>query len=286
MQMFLCDTVNLTKCKVNHLVNYDGSGQGYSCLFSNKVTLTNCSVEHIQTHFGGNIQTGGHTAIGYIPLFSNQLTYTNCTASKITGCSDDAHGMSIFLNWDATVDNFTATEITDGVTQANKGAKATGLEVYGSGVTVSNSTVQNIKAINPQDKQSTGFSAWGETIKFENCTAEEVVVCNAQGNSDLALGNGTGFGWAPDPREIFCNVTAQDVQYLDCTATKCDVGFDTWNHVNSTWTKPTCHQCNVNILVQTTPPDNTRTLIGTPESECNPPIVVTLTNQASGNTYP
>jgi hypothetical protein len=286
IQMLMCSTVQATECRVHNLVNYDGSGQGYSCMFCSNVTVSGCSAENIQTHFNGNIQAAGHTAIGYLPMFSGNLTYEGCSASKITGCSDDAHGMSLFQSWGVTVENFTATEITDGVTPSNTGAKATGLEVTSSLVTVSNSTVRKIRAIHPQDRQSAGFSTCGAAVTFENCTAEDVVVCNGRGESDPGLGNGTGFGWAPDPRAIFRNGLSLDVQYVSCTARRCQVGFDTWNHVNSTWTNPSFDQCGTNILVQTTPPNNTRALAGNPESECNPPIVVTVTNQATGNIYP
>jgi hypothetical protein len=137
------------------------------------------------------------------------------------------------------------------------------------------------KAINPQDLQSTGFSAWGLVIKFERCGANNVSVQDTVGGGS----RGMGFAWAPDPRTKppFSKYGAYDVTYIDCNATNCDVGFDTWYHVNSTWTRPTFTNCTTNILVE---PGATRKLSGDPCSECNPPISTVITNFASGNTYP
>lgn len=94
---------------------------------------------------------------------------------------------------------------------------------------------------------------------------------------------GTGFGWAPDPRSQFCYTGAYFVTYTDCQAANCDVAFDTWNHVGSTWTRPVYTNCPTGFLVQ---PGATRTLTANACSECDPPISVTLTNFAGLNTYP
>jgi hypothetical protein len=281
----ILNTLNgtVSGCRVSNLVNYDGSVMGYSYIKSLDIATANCGSANFQSHFSSNIQTLGHTVLGFVPIFCINLTYANCTATNMIGCCDDCHGMSVFLDALVTVDNFTADTVIDGVARSNSGAKATGLEVYGAEVLISNCSVENIKAINPQDKQGTGFSAWGIGITFINCRANNVVVCDENGNQSPALGYGTGFGWAPDPRIPFRNVGAYQVQYSACSASNCQVGFDTWFHVNSTWTQVSFTNCDINILVE---PGASRILSGNPCSECNPPITASITNIASGNTYP
>jgi len=278
--IFLLSTIQATVngCSTSGLVNNDGAVQGFSYIKCINVTTTGCTAESLQSHFNGNVLTSGHTVLGFCPIFCLDLSYINCSASGLTGCCDDCHGMSVFLDAQVTVSGFRADHILDGVSPSNSGAKATGLEVYGVGVTVTDSAVSYVKAINPQDKQATGFSAWGLSIQFERCQASNVTVQDDFGGGS----HGTGFGWAPDPRPYF-NLGAYAVTYTDCSADHCDVGFDTWYHVNSTWTRPVNTNCTTGILVE---PGGTRTLSGNPCSECSPPISVTLTNVESGNTYP
>lgn len=270
-------------CEVRHLVNYDGSVQGYSYLCCTDIATLNCNAEYFQSLFGGNIRTGGHTVLGFIPIFCADLIYDQCSASYMTGCSDDCHGMSVFLDMGVKVNHFTASHITDGVVASHTGAKATGLEVYGVAVSVSHCTVDYIKAINPQDKQSTGFSAWGLGISFDDCKASNVVVCDEYGNLNAELGYGTGFGWAPDPRVPFRQIGAVWVSYKNCHAEQCQVGFDTWFHIDSNWQDIHHQACDIALLVQ---PGQSRVISGNPASECNPPIQISLKNIASGNTYP
>ena len=273
----------ISGCQVRHLINYDGSVQGYSYLCCTDVNTFNCNAGHFQSLFGGNIRTGGHTVLGFIPIFCADLVYDQCSASYMTGCSDDCHGMSVFLDVGVKVSHFTARHITDGVTPAHTGAKATGLEVYGVAVSVSHCTVDQIKAINPQDKQSTGFSAWGLGISFDDCKASNVVVCDEYGNLNAELGYGTGFGWAPDPRIPFRLIGAVWTSYKNCYAEYCQVGFDTWFHIDSSWLDIKHRCCDIAVLVQ---PGQSRVLSGNPASECNPPIQIAIKNIASGNTYP
>ncbi len=279
--IFLVSTIQATvsNCSTIGLVNNDGAVQGFSYIKCINVTTTGCTAQSLQTHFNGNVLTTGHTVLGFCPIFCWGLSYVDCSASGLTGCCDDCHGMSVFLDGKVSVSGFHADHVVDGVSPSNSGAKATGLEVYGVDVTVMDSNVSYINAINPQDKQSTGFSAWGLNIQFERCAASYVSV-----QDDFGVGaRGTGFAWAPDPRSLFCYIGAVDVTYTSCSADHCDVGFDTWYHVNSTWTNPVHTNCTTGFLVE---PGATRTLSGDPCSECNPPISVTLTNFESGNTYP
>lgn len=269
-------------CQVSNLTNHDGSAQGYSYILCYELATANCSADTLVTHFGGNILTTGHTSIGFVPIFCVGLIFEACSANNITGCCDDAHGMSIFLDVLVVVDSFTATNVTDGVTPTNTGAKATGLEVYGALVEVANCTVSNIKAIVPQDLQSAGFSAWGAGINFQSCSATNVTVAGPDGKPDTTYGNGVGYGWAPDPRCMF-NAPAVNVSYQNCSATDCQVGFDSWYHIDSIWQDVSYPGCTTGILEGY---GGQRTISGNQCSECNPPFAVILTNIASGNTFP
>lgn len=270
-------------CQVIGLTNRDGSAQGYSYILSEGIITSKCSADTLTTQFGGNIETLGHTSIGFVPIFCAGLRFNSCSASNITGCCDDAHGMSVFLDLMVGVDGFTASNVVDGPAPYNTGAKATGLEVYGVLIQITNCSVSNIRAIVPQDRQSAGFSAWGATIEFLSCSATDVVVTDANGKPDTSFGYGVGYGWAPDPRSYFCSVGAYDVEYDQCTATTCQVGFDSWFHVNSTWEAVSYPGCDIGILQE---PGGSRTISANACSECNPPITVTLQNIASGNTFP
>jgi Right handed beta helix region len=283
VQILRTSNGTISGCQVRNLINDDGSVQGYSYIGSSAITTSHSSAANFQSHFAGNIQTPGHTVLGFIPIFCADLKYEHCSADTMIGCCDDCHGMSVFLDASVTVTNFIARNVTDGVTPSNSGAKATGLEVYGASVQIEDCSVENIKAINPQDKQSTGFSAWGAAIKFSNCKATGVIVCDENGKQNADLGYGTGFGWASDPRTWFRYVGAYNIEYVGCGASDCQVGFDTWYHVNSTWTDISCTNCGIDILVE---PGASRTLSCNPCSECNPPITAVIRNIASGNRYP
>jgi hypothetical protein len=205
------------------------------------------------------------------------MNYVDCSSTDLTGCCDDCHGMSVFLDGQVTVTGFKANGVVDGVSPSHSGAKATGLEVYGVNVTIINSSVKNVKAINPQDRQSTGFSAWGLNIQFEGCTASDVTV---EGKF-IKDAHADGFGWAPDPRVPLATTGAVAVAYTDCTAVRCQVGFDTWFHVDSKWVRPVTRSCKTGILVE---PKAKRTISCDPCSECQPAFDITLTNIETGNT--
>lgn len=284
----------VSACSATSLVNNDGVVQAFGLSGCINVTHTACAANNLQTHYNGNNLSAGHTCIGFCPVSSMDLAYNGCSAGDITGCCDDAHGMSVFLNKQVTVTDFIATNVTDGVAASNSGAKATGLEVYGDTVTISNCIVSNIHAINPQDLQSTGFSAWGVNLVFENCTANDVSVATTPAPSMPLRGTplGIGFGWAPDPRIYFAIIGSYGTLYKNCNANGCDVAYDTWFQIGSTWTGTTYSNCTTGYLVQ---PLGTRTLIANACSECNdaipqlpctPPLVTPLLNLAFGNTYP
>ena len=278
-QLVKTNAATVTDCIVVGMVNNDGAVQGFGYLGCTNVATNRCTAESLQSHFNGNILTTGHTVLGFCPIFCLSLSYDNCTASGLTGCCDDCHGMSVFIDGFVSVNGFQAINVVDGVAPTNTGAKATGLEVYGVGVTITGCTVNGIKAINPQDLQAAGFSAWGLSIAFNGCSASNVTVQDDLGHGSL----GVGYGWAPDPRIYFRYIGAYNVTYTDCQADHCDAGFDTWNHVNSTWTNPVYTNCTTGILVQH---GATRILTADACAEAVPSISYMATNFESGNTYP
>lgn len=290
IQLISVNGAMVSNCAAISLVNNDGSMQGYSYLGCGYVTTSGCTADSFQTHFVNNITTPGHTCIGFLPTLCQNLSFVNCSATGMTGCCDDCHGMSVFLCWSSTVQGFRASHILDGVnnvsTHSQSGAKATGLEVYSFGnIQVSNCAVSDVRAINPEDLQAAGFSAWGSLIGFKNCSATNVSVQNDYNVADM---RGVGFGWAPDPRAgqdgiNFSDTPAVLISYTDCRADRCDVAFDTWDHIDSTWTGTTYTNCPVGYLAE---PGAQRTLTCDPCSECTTPLITKLTNLASGNTYP
>lgn len=272
----------VSECLMRNFINHDGAVQGYSYLKCMSVVTWECVASNLLSQFNGNILTGGHTVIGFVPIFCIGLNFDRCSATNLTGSADDCHGISVFLDADVSVSHFVARNIIDGVTPSQTGAKSTGVEVYGIGVTVSDCVAENITAIRPQDLQAAGFTAWGWDIRFVSCTATNVLAMDAYGATGPEYGQGLGYGWAPDPRDMFCKVGAIKISYDNCLAINCQVGFDSWNHINSDWNQFVCCNCTIKILEE---PDGYRTLRGNPASECNPPITITLANQAKGNVF-
>lgn len=282
IQLSECANGIISNCKLANFLNKDGAVQGYSLILCENIDTTKCTSKKFRSEFNGNILTSGHTILGFCPIFCVNLTYNDCNAIDLFGTCDDCHGMSVFLNDSVKVNNFYACNIYDGISQSNSGAKATGLEVYGINVSISNSFVENIIAINPQDKQSAGFSAAGQYITFNNCKAKNVKVVDSENKYNKKLGYGCGFGWAPDPRPEFRIINAVNILYLNCESIKCQVGFDTFNHIDSIWNDVKCIDCCKCIVDKN---NCSRTISCNPCSECDPSIVITLLNNASGNQF-
>lgn len=276
-------------CHISNLLNRDGACTGIGHLLCDIAEVNSCKLDGLKSEFIDNLNTEGHTAIGLIPFISTNLVLKNCEVSNVTGCCDDAHGISVFECAHAVVENCKVSNVLDGAGAAHTGAKATGIEVYGSDVLVSNCSVKDIAAINPQDRQATGFSvAQGARNKFIDCTAKNVKVLNAQGVEDTSVGYGTGFGWAPDPRIV---EPAVNTLFEKCTAKNCQVGFDSWFQIDSVW-KDITSKCNDIPILNL---DNTaqRTLSCDACSECGcffpgcfpNPFVITITNVATNNVF-
>ena len=274
---------NVSDCAISNIINNDGGAQGFSYISSSGIITSRCLASNLQTYYKGMTDTTGHTSIGFVPIFCNNLEYEACNATDIKGCCDDAHGMSVFLDSDVVVNNFTAKNIEDG--NYVTGAKATGLEVYGLDITIKNSIVDGVTSYVPQDLQCTGFSACGVGIIFDNCVAKNVNVKNTQGQPDTSKGFGTGFGWAPDPRYPFRDIPGIEITYVNCTAINCQLGFDTWYHQMSSWKNDIAIGCNKPVLFE---PGSQRTLSmdKCSESPGGDPFWVQLTNKTDVQIVP
>lgn len=277
-------------CNVSDMLNRDGACTGIGHLSCDQAIVKSCKVDNLQSQFIDNLNTEGHTTIGLVPTLTTNLVIDDCTISNITGCCDDAHGISVFLCVGAIVKNCKVYDVIDGIGRARQGAKATGIEIYASGVKVSECYVKNITAINPEDLQATGFScALCDVVEFVHCKAKNVRVVDETGNENPSLGYGTGFGWAPDPRPEFL-FPAVNVLHKHCVAENCQVGFDTFYHIDCVYDYIVSKHNDIPILVQ---PGGQRTLSGNPCSECGctaigcypTPLTVTVTNIAANNTF-
>lgn len=282
IQLINCYSCEVDSCHVKNIINNDGAIQGFSIILCSGITTKNCSSDKLQSFFNGNILTSGHTVLGFCPIFCINSTYFNCKAENQIGCCDDCHGISIFLDINITIQNFTVKNIIDGVSKSNSGAKSTGIEVYGINCSVCDSYVENIKAIRPQDRQAAGFSCSGSGNTFINCTAKKVKVVDENNKTNKKIGLGVGFGWAPDPRIYFRNLYAITTTYTNCKATDCQVGFDTFNHINSVWNNIDAYKSKKCILIK---PNSARFLSCNPCSECNPPTNCIVVNAFSNNTF-
>jgi len=278
----------ISNCEITKAKNLDGAMVGYSQFLSFNSLVEKCNAIDLQSFFNGNSNTQGHTCIGISPFFSEKLTFKDCKVANIIGTCDDAHGFSMFVcEGPILIKGCSVNNVQDGVGK-NTGAKATGIEIFSNNTVVTDCIVSNIKAINPQDKQCTGFSVSGneiegeaKNVKFYNCKAININVCDKNGKYNSCLGYGIGFGWAPDPRKLF-QKACSNITYENCCAKNCQVGFDSWWQKNSLWKNLKTCNCGISILNIN---NSYRTLSCNICSECNPPKVVTLKNIAENNTF-
>jgi len=290
IQFNITNGAKVTNTRIRNLLNRDGVCSGIGHLLSENILVKSCEIHRITTKFINNINTSGHTAIGILPFLSSNIKIVKCDISDVTGCCDDAHGLSLFVCTNAIVKQCKVRGVLDGAGPAKTGAKATGIEVYASGVTVSDCFVENIVAITPQDLQAAGYSvALANNVRFVRCKAKNVKVIDAKGETNPEVGIGIGFGWAPDPRPEFL-FPATNILYLDCTAECCQVGFDSWDHIDSTWSNIVSRNNDIAILADE---NGSRTISCNACSECGclgfgcfpTPYVVTITNQARNNIF-
>lgn len=277
-------------CHVKNMLNRDGACTGIGHLLCADAKVESCKIDNLRSQFESNLNTEGHTTIGIVPVLTTGLIIQKCKISNIFGCCDDAHGMSVFVCAGALVDKCKVKNVVDGYGSPLKGAKATGIEIYASLVKVSDCRVKEITALSPEDKQATGFScAVCTEVEFLRCKAKNVNVYGSDGSQGSAFGYGTGFGWAPDPRPEFV-FPATNILYSHCKAKKCQVGFDTWYHIDCLWDHIKSVDNGIAILKQ---PGGQRTISCSPCSECGcsqtgcypNPLVVTLTNVAANNVF-
>ena len=274
--------VNVKNCHVKDCINKDGSFESFGVVSSEKIKTVGCKAENIRTTYISNTPVTGHGAVGFVCTLSTDLYYENCSAVNIRGSCDDATGLLVFISVvDIIIKKFYAENITAGLI-TNGCQKASGVEIYGSDVKVTDSVVKNVVAVSPQDDQASGFScAIGPDVKFVRCKAENISVVDQYGNGNSALGFGTGFGWAPDPRPSLA-VPIVDAYYDDCFAKNCQVGFDTWYHINSKWKNITTCNCAISVFNFL---QSLRTISCSTCAGCSLGVTVTLTNLARNNEF-
>ena len=280
IQMNFTKNSEIINCKVIDIQNQDGVSTGIGHFLSKGVKIINSNVKGLETIFNGH-NFGDHTGIGFCPFLSENLYIDECVLEYLVGSCDDAHGMSMFLCKKVDIENCYVKNVSSGL-KYGKCAKSTGIEIYGSQMNVKNSKVKDIHTYNPENKQSTGFSvAQGKNITLTNCEAQNVRVYNEKGEEGVSFGYGYGFGWAPDPREMFVKA-ASKVYYKNCLAEECQVGFDTFFHLNSLWEKVISKANDIPLM---NGKENIRTISCSPCSECPQPITNPIKNIAKRNKF-
>ena len=240
------------------LVTLDGDpGSGATALATvsggkvTGVTVLNQGTNYIQApavQFTGGGGSGAGALI--LPWGANyysangvgNIRVVDCVISNVIGGIDDAHGISLFVVTNTTVDRVRVHHVRDGDnTLGVAGSKATGIESYGDPtstncqILLTNCHVENIVADSPGDLAALGFSAAGAGIRFVGCTASNVAVIGTNALTPGASpGRGVGFAWAPDIRIVY-QYPARNVTLEQCVAVECEVGFDTFNFVDSDW---------------------------------------------------
>lgn len=285
IEILFSNDIKLSETEISQLTNFDGVTAGYNIFGCSDITAKDCTAKGLRTHYCNEIDTLGHTCIGHLFTMCLNGNISDCKSEDIKGCCDDTHGMSIFISSIFKVKNFEANGILDGDCACMTGAKATGLEIYGFDISIKNSKVKNIKAIRPQNLQSAGYSCWGSFIRIENCTAKNVSVLNKDLEPDTFYGFGTGFGWAPDPRINYRNTDASEVSYINCSAEKCQVGFDTWKHTNSIWQQSFTRECEIPKLIEPEGMIRTFTMDFCSESPTGMPFSAEIINTATNNQF-
>lgn len=280
IQMNFTKNSEIVNCKVIDIQNKDGVSTGIGHFLSKGVKVENSYIKGLETIFNGH-NFGGHTCIGFFEFLSEDMDINGCVVEDVVGSCDDAHGMSMFLCKKVEIDNCYVRNVSSGL-KYGKCAKSTGIEIYGSNMNVRNSKVKDIHTYNPENKQSTGFSvAQGKNVNFTNCEAENVRVFNEKGEEGVSFGYGYGFGWAPDPREMFVK-PASKVHYKNCKAEGCQVGFDTFFHLNSLWEKVVSKGNDIPLM---NGKGNIRVISCSPCSECPQPITNPIKNVARRNKF-
>ncbi len=295
----------LRNCAVNNL-HCDGGGCiGVSHWFSTKAQVVDCAASRVRTSRNSRFKNFGYTCAGFWNLNTHTMEMSGCLIDDIKGCCDDAHGITTYPGRHMTLRDCRVSNVVDGDTPGRTGAKATGIETYGRHIELIDCVVEFITAIRPQDTQAAGFSCvtgplqtegdiddpW---IQFTRCRAYNVNVVDQYLaptlNVSLEIGSekvssfafGAGFAGLPDPRAAYSAFVSQNIAYTDCKAEGCQVGFDSWNHKNSTWDRIES-KCNAISVLNF--PFLVRTVSCNQCSECPHPTITPLVNQASGNRF-
>lgn len=271
----------VSHCCVSHLTNREGACAGIMHMLCLGLAVTDCQVSNLRTYPNNNPAAVGHTCIGILPTVCIGGTVARNHIRHVSGSCDDAHGVSVFVCALVKVRACVTENISTGNWGAQTSAKTTGVEVYGTDCEVRDCVARRITAKVPGDRQCTGFAvAWATDVLFKNCHAEDVFVTGLDGRRDVTrYGYGAGFGWAPDPRPLFRQVATR-VRYEGCSAKLCQVGFDTWDHIDSVWDRPRSTYNDRAILESSR---RQRRITCNRCSECPVPMDITISNRARGN---
>lgn len=85
----------LHEATVQNLKNYDGNMRGYSYRYCDDIHSHGCKAIALRTQFLSKTGNASHTCIGFFPFMCKGLAYEHCASHDITGCCDDAHGLSL-----------------------------------------------------------------------------------------------------------------------------------------------------------------------------------------------
>lgn len=283
--LILCEDAVISDVSIKCLRNEAGVCSGLSFYVCKNVISRRIHISNLKTGLLANDNAPGHTCIGIVPFMCTHLIFESCQIKNISGSCDDARGISLFVVDHAKVSDCQVKHVLDG--RGCKGAKATGIEIYGrrgvdAQIEVTNCTAVNIAAINLGDRQAAVFSVAGLNVKFENCHAQDVTVFDGHNQPNVKVGLGVGFGWAPDIREVYI-YPAVNVLYQNCSAKDCQVGFDTFNHQYSTFCPIQAGDNKIPVLKER---GNTRFLYCDECSECpDGPKVVPVKNMVTGNKF-
>lgn len=240
IQLLVVAGCAVTECAVKNVHNETGGCAGISHIFCTEIEIKRCRLSYISSSPIENTLAIGHTTIGILPTYCDNLLIEDCIITHITGSCDDAHGISVFVCTNTSVQNCSVKYVTTG-DERGKSAKSTGVEIYCDKCVVTNCSAEYITASNPGDRQCTGFSnAASDGVMFINCIAKNVYIL-------VGKGVGIGFGWAPDMRPQFSK-PALYTRVVNCRAIDCQIGFDTWNHVNGSWENIITKRCCTDVL--------------------------------------
>lgn len=276
LQLRFCQHVSIVHLRASNLRNEAGGCCGISVVFSNDIVIRRSKCSNLSTGDDHTKGSPGQTCLGIFMLLSANVYISDCICDGIAGSFDDAHGISVFFCLaNIYIDKCSVSRVSTGFgsDKYKSGAKCTGVELmFVHNVQVKDTTVKQVTALNPQDRQAAGFTTAGTTdVVFRHCVAETI--------SCTGPGAGVAFGWAPDPRPLFV-APSDHTSYEACDAYDADVGFDLFYQNNATITRCSTHDVRLQVVDNVS---ETRTVSCNEATECATPMTVIIPNKGSYN---